>query len=228
MSLIKKIKVIGLGGIGSYLIEPLSRYVSYSNCSCELTFIDGDVYEDKNRERQNFSRCINKAEDSCDNYKEKFPKIHYRYKNEYINEDNVISTIREKDIVFLCVDNHATRKVVSDRCSELDDVCLISGGNDLTDGNVICYLRENGKDVTKAPTDLYSSIANPQDINPGDKETNSLGCQDEVEENPQLLFTNLAIASTMLNCYRKYENNNVNFHQVYVDIDTLRSRPSPE
>lgn len=225
----RKIKVIGAGGIGCYLIEPLSRYLSYSEDNCEITIIDGDSYEERNRERQQFANCRNKAEETVSRHKLEFPKIHFRSKNEYITDDNVVTNVREGDVVFLCVDNHATRKTVSERCSELDDVTLISGGNDYTDGNVICYLRKNGEDSTKSLTDLYPKIANPEDKNPGDlADAHRLGCQIEAQQSPQLLFANLAIASMMLNCYRKCEQEKVNFHQVYVDIDTLCSRPSPD
>lgn len=228
MTKTRKIKVVGVGGIGCYLIEPLSRYLSYSEDNCEITLIDGDSYEEKNRDRQRFSSFLNKAESTAGQLKTDFPKIHFRSKNEYITEENVVTNIREGDTVFLCVDNHATRKIVSNRCGELDNVTLINGGNDYTDGNVICYIRKDGKDITKSLTDLHPKIANPEDENPGKSDYQNSSCQREAPQQPQLLFTNLAIASMMLNCYRKCEQGKFNYHQVYVDIDSLRSRPSPE
>ena len=228
MKKIRKIKVIGVGGIGSYLIEPLARYLNHSDDNCEITLIDGDSYEERNRERQRFSVLANKAKQTVTQYKNDFPKIHFRFKEEYVTDENVVTTVREGDTVFLCVDNHATRKLVSDRCGELDNVTLISGGNDLTDGNVVCYLRKDGKDATRSLTDLHPRIADPQDTNPGEAIRSRSGCQQQTADSPQLLFTNLAIASMMLNCYRKCEQEKVNFHQVYVDIETLKSRPSPE
>lgn len=225
----RKIKVIGAGGIGGHLIEPLARYLSYTEDNCEITIIDGDKYEERNKERQRFKECDNKAEQTVAMLKEEFPKVHFRAKGEYVTDDNIITTIREDDTVFLCVDNHATRKLVSDRCEELDNVTLISGGNDYTDGNVILYRRRNGQDVGRPPTKMYRSIAEPQDKNPGrltDEER--LGCQREAQANPQLLFANLAIASTMLNCYYAAEQGKANFEQVYIDILTQCSRPTPE
>jgi molybdopterin/thiamine biosynthesis adenylyltransferase len=225
----RKLKVIGAGGIGGHLIEPLARYLSYTEDNCEITVIDGDKFEDRNKERQRFTACENKADHTIAQLKEQFPKVHFRSKGEYVTETNVIMSIREGDTVFLCVDNHATRKLVSDRCEELDNVTLISGGNDYTDGNVIVYLRENGKNKTKPPTKLYPKIAKPEDKNPGHlTDEERLGCQREAQANPQLLFTNLAIASTMLNCYYAQEQGKVNFEQVYVDILTQRSRPAPD
>lgn len=225
----RKIKVIGVGGIGSYLIDPLARYLSHTEDNCEITIIDGDRYEERNRERQKFLNCQNKATETMNLLKDQFPNVHFRSKEDYVTEDNVITTIREGDVVFMCVDNHATRKTVSQRCSELDNVTLISGGNDYTDGNVIVYLRKDGEDITKSPVDLYPRIAQPEDKNPGELTAEERqGCQVEAVQNPQLLFTNFAIASMMLNCYRKCEQNKFNYHQVYVDIETLRARPAPE
>jgi molybdopterin/thiamine biosynthesis adenylyltransferase len=225
----RKIKVIGAGGIGSHLVEPLARYLSYSEDYVEITVIDGDKFEERNRERQRFESCANKADQVSEALRKQFLKLYFRSKPEYITEDNVIMNIREGDQVFLCVDNHATRKVVSDRCQDLDNVVLISGGNDYTDGNVIVYIRKNGSDVTKAPTALYKSIAKPSDKNPGlFTNADRTGCEAEAQSHPQLLFMNLAIASTMLNCYYAYEQGKVNYEQIYVDILTGRSRPTPE
>ena len=221
-----KIKVIGAGGIGGYLIEPLSRYSSYCDDHVEVTIIDGDKYEDRNRERQRFKECVNKADHTVELMKEEFPRVHFRSKPEYVTESNVITTIRESDIVFLCVDNHATRKLVSERCSELDNITLISGGNDETDGDVIVYVRKNGKDVTPPLTTL-TEIANVSDDskNPGDlTEEERQGCEREAQTKPQILFMNLDIASLMLNCYYASEQGKLKVHRVFSDILTQARR----
>ena len=220
----KKIKVIGAGGIGGHLVEPLARYLSYGDDYAEITIVDGDKFEDRNKERQRFTENENKAEHTVGLLKEEFPKIHFRSKGEYITEDNVISTIREGDVVLMCVDNHATRKLVSDRCADLDNVTLISGGNDFTDGDVIIYSRKNGKDVTK-PLTALSEIANPSDKNPGTlSDEERQGCEQEAQANPQLLFMNLDIASLMLSCYYAHEQGNLNAHRVFSDIKTQARR----
>lgn len=222
----RKIKIIGLGGIGSHLVEPLCRYLEHTGDFIETTVVDGDKYEEKNKNRQQFDHLDNKAAVTANLLRSKFAKVHVKVVSEYVTDDNVTSIVRENDTVFLCVDNHATRKVVSNRCKELDDVTLISGGNDFIDGNVIYYRRKSGKDVTKAPTDLYPEIANPQDKIPGITKTQS--CETQLEANPQLLFTNLAIASCMCNVYYAHEQGRANFEQVYLDIVTQRARPAPE
>jgi len=220
----RKIKVIGSGGIGGHLLEPLARYLSYVDDYCEVTVIDGDSYEERNRERQIFEDFGNKAEESVKLLKQKFPKVHFRHKSEYVTEDNIITTIREGDVIFLCVDNHATRNLVSERVEELDEALLISGGNDYTDGDVIVYHRQYGKDKTPSLHSL-PEIANHTDKNPGEfTNEERQGCQEEAQANPQLLFMNLDIASLMLNCYYAYEQNKLNFHRVYSDILTQARR----
>lgn len=221
-----KIKVIGAGGIGGHLIEPLSRYSSYCDDHVEVTVIDGDKYEDRNRERQRFTECSNKADHTAELMKEEFPRVHFRSKPEYVTESNVITTIRENDVVFLCVDNHATRKLVSERCSELDNVTLISGGNDETDGDVLVYVRKNGKDATPPLTNL-PEIANVTDDskNPGDlTEEERQGCEREAQTKPQILFMNLDIASLMLSCYYAHEQGKLKVHRVFSDILTQSRR----
>lgn len=223
-----KVKMIGAGGIGGYLVEPLARFLSFTEDQCELTVIDGDKYESRNQERQRFKEEENKAAHTVDMLKEEFDRfIHLRAKPEYITPDNVITFIREGDIVFLCVDNHATRKLVSDRCKELQNVVLISGGNEYTDGNVIFYLRKDGEDITRAPTDIFPEIDDPEDQNPGVASTDDAsGCEAETQSTPQLLPTNFAIASIMLNVYYAHTQDKANFEQVYVDILTQCMRPS--
>lgn len=228
----RKVKMIGAGGIGTHLIDPLARYLSHTGDNIEITVIDGDIYEDRNRERQQFSEIGNKAEVTVAELRQKFPNIHFKSQPTYIDKSNVISLIRERDEVFLCVDNHNTRNTVSKRCEELDDVLLISGGNDYTDGDVFVFSKKGGNDGKKfnrTMTDLFPKIANPEDSNPASlTEAERQGCQREAQQNPQLLFMNLAIASIMCNCYYAHEQGKLNFERVCVDILTQCSRTKPE
>lgn len=225
----RKIKLIGAGGIGGHLAEPVARYLNCSDDNIEFTIFDGDDFEERNKERQRFSQCENKAFHTVEKLKEEFPKIHFRSKSEYITDDNVITSIRENDLVLLCVDNHATRKLVSDRCEELDNVTLVSGGNDYTDGNVILYIRKDGESLTKSPTELDPKIAKPDDKNPGDfTDEDRQGCQEESIENPQLLAANFAVASVMFNVLVGLDMEKANYNQVYLDVLQQRMRPSPD
>lgn len=125
---------------------------------------------------------------------------------EYVSPFNITRLIRSGDIVLLCVDNHATRKLVSDYCTGLKNICLISGGNDGigrdtsgsmrrgTYGNVQLYLRRNGRKLAPPLSQYHPEIAMPMDKLPGE-----LNCTELVLSVPQILFANLAVASAMLN-----------------------------
>ncbi len=216
-----KIKVIGIGGIGCSLLPVLARFLNFSYSNIELTLIDGDDYEEKNRDRQPFSRLGNKAEVTVEKLGEEFSQIFFRTEPKYVTEDNVFLLISEGDIIFLCVDNHATRKIVSDRCEELSDVVLISGGNELTDGNIQVYIREGGEDITlPLANSFHPEIQFPEDENPED-----LGCEQLRESEPQLLITNNAIAALMLNAFFSHLRGELKFDELYIDIITGRARP---
>jgi len=51
----KRIVVIGLGGIGSALVEPLCRFLNFDDkAEWQVVLVDGDNYEEKNTSRQTF------------------------------------------------------------------------------------------------------------------------------------------------------------------------------
>jgi tRNA A37 threonylcarbamoyladenosine dehydratase len=82
----RKVKIIGVGGIGSYLVEPLARYLNFLNTSVEITIVDGDAYESKNKQRQQFSKIGNKAEVTVKDLSLKFPNILFKAQPVYIDK----------------------------------------------------------------------------------------------------------------------------------------------
>ncbi|MEK7642052.1 MAG: ThiF family adenylyltransferase [Patescibacteria group bacterium] len=193
------IKVIGLGGIGSHLMSPLCRHIDASReGQYSVTVIDGDRYEARNADRQEFLDVGNKAEVTAERMKRDFPGITIEAKPQFVTQENIFFMINEGDVVLLGVDNHATRKLVSDHCQTLADVVLISGGNELTDGNVQIYVRSKGADVVPPITYLHPEIERPSDRNPAE-----LGCEELAQTGvPQLIFTNLTAAVLMLSAFR--------------------------
>jgi molybdopterin/thiamine biosynthesis adenylyltransferase len=194
----------------------------------EVSLIDGDTYEDRNRERQVFHVNGPKADVTADRLRREYPGIYFWPHPVYLTEDNVVLMIRDGDVVFSCVDNHATRKLVSDRCEELDNITLISGGNDFTDGNIQVYVKRDGKELSLPITNKYHpEIANPADKNPADAPVAQAaqGCQAVVNISPQLIFTNNSIAAKMLECYYTVMMGQLKYDEVYVDILTGASRP---
>lgn len=209
------IVIIGLGGVGSILSERLCRFLNFSkDLSADILLVDGDEYETKNFERQEFIRMGNKADIKATELTMKFSNIRFDIFEAFVSKDNISEVITEGDIVFLCVDNHKSRMIVSNYCKELKNITLISGGNEYTDGNVQIYLRKGGKDLTP---DLCAY--HPEIQNPDDKLPDEMSCQELSESEPQLYFTNLGVATFM--CWAFYNvvvREEYERSEVYFDI----------
>jgi hypothetical protein len=208
------IKVIGAGGIGGCLLRILVQYLNFEDPTAAVVIIDGDRFEPNNAGRQQFTELGNKADVTARDLTRLYPRLNVSAREEYVTEANAYRLIGEGDIVFLCVDNHATRKLVSDRAEELEDILLISGGNELTDGNVQIFFRWAGEDLTLPIVNrFHPELAEPKDRNPGD-----LSCGEQVESLPQILFMNNMIAEIMLNAYFAYRQGKLGYDEVYADI----------
>ena len=215
MSREMKIVVIGLGGVGSILCERLARFLNYSaELDAELFLVDGDTYETKNYERQEFTQMGNKAEIKAGDLDEQYPQMKLDFFPAYINEANIAQAIREGDVVFLCVDNHKTRMIVSNYCKQLNDVTLFSGGNEFTDGNVQIYVRKGGKDLTPDLCAYHPEIANPEDKLPEE-----MSCEELAKSDPQLYFVNLFVATLMCGAfYNVVIREKIGASEVYFDM----------
>lgn len=209
------ITIIGLGGVGSILVERLCRFINYANdLNAEILLVDGDEYEQKNYERQEFNRIGNKADIKATELELKFSQLGLDVYDAFINPDNVSEVIKEGNIVFLCVDNHKTRMIVSNYCKQLQDVTLISGGNEFTDGNVQIYVRRDGRDLTPDLCAYHPEISNPEDKLPDE-----MSCDELSHSDPQLYFTNLGVATIM--CWAFYNaviEGNYDRSEIYFDI----------
>ena len=217
-----RVKVIGCGVIGGALLPILCRYLNYSVekfSDVEMHLIDGDSYEHQNAARQAFRATINKATETADTLAQEFPRIMFRARPGYVTRDTVVTLIREGDIIFSCVDNHASRLAISRRCEELDNVIHISGGNNYTDGSVQIHVRKNQKNLTRpvADPEYHPEIASPNDENPGEAVPKGDGCQAIVASAPQLLFANNTAASHMLWAFYAQVEGKLDYDEVVFD-----------
>jgi molybdopterin/thiamine biosynthesis adenylyltransferase len=219
------IKVIGLGGVGSVLCDNLFRFVNYLNGEFNVTLVDGKSYKERNKVRQSFSGFGNKARIKRMDLISKFDNLNVETCTQYITRHNINEIIEEDDVIFLCVDNHNTRKLVSDYCTTLKKVVLISGGNEFVDGNVQMYIRENGKKLTPSLTDYHSEIDNPVDRSP-----DQMSCEELAVSEPQLLFSNITVALIM--CWYFYDLTGLGNvrsgknSEVFFDIENMNVRPA--
>jgi len=213
--------ICGLGGIGSTLSNAISRYVD-SNESLYpsvINLVDGDNYEFKNNKRQEFHGYGNKAIIKQKELKDNFSNIKFIAHPIFINESNISEIIKEKSIVLVGVDNHKTRKLISDYAKNLNDIIIISGGNEITDGNVQIYIREANENVTPTLTDYHPEIENPNDKSPDE-----MSCEELSNSKPQVYFTNFMVASFMCaSFFNIIEKNNYKISEVYFDLLTMNA-----
>jgi hypothetical protein len=222
----RSITVIGLGGIGSPVAQALAQFLGVSAPpGTNLFLVDGDAFEEKNRARVTFqdggNKAISKAREltaTCGGAVAIVPVP------KYVTPYNVHRLVNNDGVVFLAVDNHATRRCVSNRCRKLQDIVLISGGNDGIDdgregtfGNVLIYERVAARDVTSPLTRFHPEIAQPRDKRPDER-----GCVALAQSSPQLLFTNLAVATAMLGTFYAWLTGRVNYEEVFLDIASTR------
>jgi len=160
----QSIKVIGLGGVGGILVRYLGLFLASLKRNVRLVLIDGDAFDPTtNATRMYFSTADNKAAVVRDELLAFLADSQLALVaiDEFVTHDNISRLIQPGDFVVLCVDNHHTRSLVDCYCSTLNDVFLLSGGNDGvgpdssgvyragTFGNVQAYLRRNGHDLSR-------------------------------------------------------------------------------
>jgi hypothetical protein len=228
------IKVIGLGGIGSWLIPLITKYARFTMLQRKkitITGIDGDAYDSLNRPRQNFLNLGNKARIKMMELKDEYDRYvppgfsldHFALASidEYITENNIDKMIVDGDTVFMCVDNHKTRSIVSKHCKKLNNIILISGGNDITVGNIQIFQKKEGEELIADLCAYHPEIEYPRDKAPYE-----LSCEEMQESAPQLIFTNAMVAVLMCCAYYDLLTDKINMQnpigEAYFDICTLK------
>ncbi len=225
-----RVKVIGLGGIGCIVVQYLAVFLRGLARPLRLVLIDGDRFEAANASRMVFGKVGNKAEVKAAEVAAWLGsgELAVAAVPEYVGPDNLERLIRDGDHILLCVDNHATRKLVSEHCGRLASVALFSGGNDGVDpprergtyGNVQVYVRRDGQDVTVPLTRFHPEIASPKGKLPTE-----LSCAELAASTPQILFTNLAVASALLSAFFAYTCGRLAYQEVKLDIIEARMLP---
>lgn len=211
----KRFVLIGAGGIGNWLAAGLVRLLEWKYPGSGLIIVDGDNYEAKNRERQEFTKLGNKAVVKATELTPQFPNTTIIPIPKWVVSDNytgitedddspkitATQLIQENDTVFAVVDNFAARKIIFDAAAKLDNVDVFTGGNDdELFGSIYHYQKRNGVEITAHPSEFHPEYDNPPDKNPGE-----LSCQDraQIEGGTQLLATNMAVAAFILGRVQK-------------------------
>ena len=215
LNFVHHIAVIGLGGIGTWFVTPFTRFLHEHRFAGELVLADGDTFSALNAHRQDMETTDigkPKAAALAERLGRTMPGLHLRTFTEYVTAENVAQVVKEKSLVLVAVDNHPARAAVARHAASLNDVCVLSAGNEKYDGNVHVYLRRAGKDLCASLLERHPEIAKSRG---GDRAT--LGCDELITlGQPQLLVTNFLAATALL----------VAFHALW-DRDAIRRSRAP-
>lgn len=229
-------KVVGLGGVGGIVARYLALFLRALGRDLRLVLVDGDAFEQKNAARMAWLVPGNKAEVVADELGLLLEdsRVALSAVPEYLTPENLPDLLGEGDTILLAVDNHATRKLVSDHVAGLRDAVLISGGNDGvgedshgrvrkgTFGNVQVFARVEGHDVTPALDAFHPEIRDPADRRPDEED-----CLQAMLSTPQLLFANLQTAASMLASLWVLTDQGPAYAELSFDIAAARMAPSP-
>lgn len=217
------ITIVGLGGVGSWLVEPVIRATISNGSKPNVLLIDGDVYESSNANRQICHPKLvgmNKAEATAIRMMSYFPDLKIVPLNEYLCDRNVrqISRIVTKaQISFICVDNNFARQIASLYMSGF----VLFPGNEYIDGN--CFINMPSRDHTI--TEAHPEV---MDDETGDR--SEMSCEEisNLDGGEQIITTNFMAAAHALQAYYHVLNNlkegtPVNVRETYFDIKQCTS-----
>lgn len=201
----RRLIVVGAGGVGGWLCEGLVRMLEYRLPGSALVIVDGDTFEPKNAERQNFEELGNKAAVKAKQLQPYFPRTFIIPDERWVVENAregdqgqvaAAELLEEGDVVYATVDNFSARKTLFDAARNFDNIDVFTGGNDdQLFGSIYHYQRRDGKDVTDHPVEWHPELLDPPDRNPGE-----LSCQERaaIQGGTQLLATNMTVAGFLL------------------------------
>ena len=151
----KKVCVLGLGGLGGYIVEMLSRIGVGS-----LTLVDGDVFDETNLNRQLFSSMNNLGSSKALEAEKRVKGINPLTKVipvcEFIDSSNAMKIITNHDVIVDALDSIDLRKYIAKVCTELN-LPLVHGA----------IAGWYGQVATIYPNDTTLDILYPKDIKRG-------------------------------------------------------------
>lgn len=224
--------LVGAGGTGSFLFPALLRYLESYHGNREerftLTVIDGkEVAATKLHRQLFFGRYAGnpKATALVEQY-DADPTVVFGVPA-YLGDEN-IGGITEDSVVMIAADNFPVRARIEEHAKTLQNVTVINGGNEMTDGSLQIYARRAGEDVTPP-----LSQGHPEILRDDGRDPSALSCQQiaELPSGEQTIIANMMSATAMLNAVRRlhdWENaENAPFppgEEVFFDMETFAMR----
>ncbi|MCI9391248.1 MAG: hypothetical protein HFF65_02465 [Oscillospiraceae bacterium] len=215
-----KIVMIGAGGTGGHIAPHLYRLLYALERPVQFVICDGDIVEEKNLVRQNFTKAdlgLNKARVVAERYSNVFG-LETSYVPDFIENAEKLEeliaprswrtgrfvtdpktyvqtpeTISELVILIGAVDNNRSRQLCHEVFLRTKELVYIDSGNGEYTGQVVCGIRRGGKTIYKPVGALYPDMAQPDDLFPSE-----VSCADASLSAPQTIAANLMAATAVV------------------------------
>lgn len=197
--------VVGCGGNGSWFIPHLCRIVieyqkKYPQKHIEITLYDGDKVEPKNVGRQNFilkDVGLYKSEVLATRYGSAYG-LDIRYVTDFIK----INTYG--DVMFGCVDNVATRKLLSGRV-------IFDVGNEKDFGQILIKSQLRMGGTTPSFSQVFPDARE-------DKQPDEMSCAELLESAPQSLMINSLGAILMATAFQSFLQGDLDYFMINYNL----------
>lgn len=206
-----KIVMIGAGGTGGHIAPHLYRLLYALERPVKFIVCDGDIVEEKNLVRQNFTEAdlgLNKARVVAERYSGVFG-LETSYVPDFIESPEKLEelikpdirrvsecsskTVKELVILIGAVDNNRSRQLCHEVFLKSRELIYIDSGNGEYTGQVVCGIRRNGKTIYQPVGALYPDMAQPDDLFPSE-----VSCADASVSAPQTIVANLMAATAVV------------------------------
>lgn len=206
-----KIVMIGAGGTGGHIAPHLYRLLYALERPVKFVVCDGDIVEEKNLVRQNFTEAdlgLNKARVVAERYSDVFG-LETSYVPDFIESAEKLEelikpdirrvseysskTVTELVILIGAVDNNRSRQLCHEVFMNAENLVYIDSGNGEYTGQVVCGIRCRGTTYYKPVGELYPDMAQADDLFPSE-----VSCADASVSAPQTIVANLMAATAVV------------------------------
>ena len=207
-----KVVMLGAGGTGGHIAPHLYRLLYALERPVRFIICDGDVVEQKNLVRQNFTPADlgeNKAKVLAERYSAVFG-METEYVPEFIESEERLQELltpqtwqmgpeynaplmKEQVILIGAVDNNRSRQLCHSMFYQMDELVYIDSGNGEHTGQVVCGIRSGGRTLYRPIGAVYPDV-----LKQTDKFPTELSCAEASLSAPQSIAANITAATIVV------------------------------
>ena len=237
-----KIVMLGAGGTGGHIAPQLYRLLYSLKRPVRFILCDGDVVEEKNLVRQNFTPADlgeNKARVLAERYSTVFG-METEYVSSFVEDEEQLRGLLEPDYLWMrqpgheynvrvselviligAVDNNKSRQLCHRAFYQATELIYIDSGNGEFTGQVVCGVRRGGR--TYYPP---IGIVYPDVLEETDKFPTELSCAEASVSAPQSMAANITAATVVVDMiYNILATGNSTVRKVTFSTKTVNVRP---